>query len=349
LILRGFVVQTYVRKTSGIIRIALVSLQKPVEPPPRVTRRRTIESVRRTRRPDVKGSPSSKPIVNKPKPLPIETRIPSRSNPDSAKVPVLDKDYSEGLSLPNPSASSEEGTSATGASSHGKGTGRGAGDGRGGEDLSGLVSVTMDKVPVEGGVIGEKFQVYSEDEIPLIRGLEEIADHVVEVNKSRKVDVVFIIDTSESMQNDIDAVRRHLDRMIKRFQQAGIDFTLGVVRFHHSPIYEWLGVDITISPQTNNVEKVRDILGSIKVSGGERALDAIMEAISKVKFRKNSDRHFVLVTDEYVKGTYAAPDVLKSAKRAKITIDVLGRDEPFQRTIAEQTGGIWTPIEKIRD
>jgi hypothetical protein len=72
-----------------------------------------------------------------------------------------------------------------------------------------------------------------------------------------------------------------------------------------------------------------------------------MRAISEVKFRSDADRHFILVTDEYVKGTYPVPEVLKAAKRDKITIDVLGRDEPFQRTIAEQTGGIWMPIERI--
>ena len=158
---------------------------------------------------------------------------------------------------------------------------------------------------------------------------------------------MFIVDTSASMQDDIDAVAKYLNRMIDRFEKANLDFTLGVVRFHHSVVYEWLGMDITISPQTSDVEEVRRTLKSIKVSGGERALDALMKSISEVKFRPDADRHFILVTDEYVKGTYQVQDVLKAAKRSNITIDVMGRDEPFQRTIAEQTGGIWTSIKKL--
>jgi Mg-chelatase subunit ChlD len=195
--------------------------------------------------------------------------------------------------------------------------------------------------------IGEKFQVYTEDDLSFIKALQEIAQHVLTARSSREVDVVFIVDTSESMQDNIDAVRRHLSKMIDRFQTANLDFTLGVVTFHHSLVYEWLGMDITVSPQTSNAEEIREELRSIKVSGGERALDALMKAFSEVKFRQGADRHFILVTDEYVKGTYPVSEVLKAAKRAKVTIDVLGRDEPFQRTIAEQTGGIWTPIEKV--
>ena len=108
------------------------------------------------------------------------------------------------------------------------------------------------------------------------------------------------------------------------------------------------GMDIKISPQTNNAEEIKKILRSMKVSGGERALDALMKAIDQVRFRPGADRHFILITDEYVSGTYPVDEVLRAAKRAGITIDVLGRDEPFQRTIAEQTGGIWTPIQSLK-
>ena len=215
--------------------------------------------------------------------------------------------------------------------------------------MGGLASVATGREITDGGIIAEDLQVYPAGDLPFIQALEEIAQHVVKVRKSHKVDIVFIIDTSESMQNDIDAVRRHLNRMIDRFEVVGLDFTLGVVRFHHSLVYEWLGMDITISPQTSNVEEIREILRSIDVSGGERALDALMEAIKKVEFRPGADRHFLLVTDEYVQGTYPVPEVLKAAKRAKITIDVLGKNEVFQRTIAEQTGGIWTSITKFRE
>ena len=239
------------------------------------------------------------------------------------------------------------GSSAIGASSRGHGKSDRRGGGRGEHGTGGVTSISVGEMPTDAVAAGLDLQIYPEADIPFIKALEEIAQHVVKIRKSHKVDITFIIDTSESMQNDIDAVRRHLNRMIDRFELAGVDFTLGVVRFHHSMVYEWLGMDITISPQTSNVDEIREILRSIDVSGGERALDALMKSISKVEFRPGADRHFILVTDEYVQGTYPVPEVLRAAKRAKITIDVLGRDEVFQRTIAEQTGGIWTSIRKV--
>ena len=137
--------------------------------------------------------------------------------------------------------------------------------------------------------------------------------------------------------------------MIESFREANLDFTLGVVTFHYNMLFDWLGTDIEITKQTHDVEEIRDVLRGIKVSGGERPLDALMRAFSKVDFRKGAARHFIFITDEYVKGTYTVSDVLKQAKRSKVIVDVIGMDEPFQRSIAEQTGGIWLPIESIEN
>lgn len=323
------------------IHVALIKSDSITESPP--LKRRAVKPIKPRRK--VPAEVTSGSLV--------QDKIQERSirpNPENEKVsetriPTMSTSISKDRPLPNPA---NAGTSAIGASSQNQGKGeRSSGGGRSDRGLGGLSSVSSDKGLTDGSSLGDDFEVHAQADIPFIKALEEIARHVVKVRKSQKVDIVFIVDTSESMKNDIDAVRRHLYRMIERLELAGLDFTLGVVRFHHSLIYEWLGMDITISPQTSNVDEIRDILRSINVSGGERALDALMKAISKVEFRPGADRHFILVTDEYVHGTYPVPEVLKAAKRAKITIDVLGRDEVFQRAIAEQTGGIWTPIRKV--
>ena len=329
---------------SNAVHVALLSFPKSksvTDPPP--LPRRAVEPVRkpRTRRVETSAGKLS------------QDRLPERSitakitdeKAREARIPTISASISRDRPLQTPLPG---GASAIGASSRKRGKSDRSGTAGGEGNMGGLASISHNRTPVDGGTMADDLQVYPEAELPFIQALEKIAQHVVKVRKSRKVDIVFIIDTSESMQNDIDAVRRHLNRMIDRFEVAGLDFTLGVVRFHHSMIYEWLGMDITISPQTSDMGEVREILRSIRVSGGERALDALMKAIDKVEFRPGADRHFLLVTDEYVHGTYPVPEVLKAAKRAKITIDVLGRDEVFQKTIAEQTGGIWTSIRKVR-
>lgn len=343
LALRDVILRERVYKKLDTLYVDLVNLPSSTAKSPPHISKRTVEPIRRIRRPPAEASPG-RLSADKLPPRPVVTEIRDEKIPE-ANMPTVDTSIPMRPSLPSPLSSA---ASATGASSQGKRTGEGSGSGRGGRELGGLASVSPRRITVEDDSIGEKFQTYAEVDLPFIKALQEIAQHVLTTRSSRMVDIVFVVDTSESMQDDIDAVRRHLSKMIDKFQEADLDFTLGVVTFHHSLVYEWLGMDITISPQTSNMEEVRETLRSLKVSGGERALDALMKAISEVEFRSGADRHFILVTDEYVKGTYPVPDVLKAAKRAKITIDVLGRDEPFQRTIAEQTGGIWTSIERVK-
>ena len=61
--------------------------------------------------------------------------------------------------------------------------------------------------------------------------LNRIAKHIIASRHTNLVDIVFIIDGSGSMKNDVDAVREHLNSMTKQFESAGIDFTIGIVAF----------------------------------------------------------------------------------------------------------------------
>ena len=343
LILSNVILYQREYEVSDVVHVALLNLTNSVIDPPPILRR-AVQPLRKPRTRPAEASPGNFSQDKLPE-RSIEAKF-TDENTSETSIPTMSASVSMDRPLPTPLPG---GTSATGTSSREREKSDRSGTGRDGGGMGGLASVATGREITDGGIIAEDLQVYPEGDLPFIQALEEIAQHVVKVRKSHKVDIVFIIDTSESMQNDIDAVRRHLNRMIDRFEVVGLDFTLGVVRFHHSLVYEWLGMDITISPQTSNVEEVREILRSIDVSGGERALDALMEAIKKVEFRPGADRHFLLVTDEYVQGTYPVPEVLKAAKRAKITIDVLGKNEVFQKTIAEQTGGIWTSITKFRE
>ncbi|MBD3181675.1 VWA domain-containing protein [Candidatus Poribacteria bacterium] len=302
--------------------------------PNRTSGRRTIRSP--------EGRYSSKKLPTPPRSV---VNKPDLDYKSESKIPAVIEDSSDRTSLPTRVSSSE---SAKGAGGSRRGVGSDSGSRSQGKNQGGLTSVDREGIIPSKESLGEKLQVYNEAEMPLIRALQEIAQHMITVKNSRQMDITFIIDTSESMQDNIDAVRKHLDKMIDRLQKAKVDFTLGIVRFHHSVVYEWLGMDITITNQTSDIKEIKKIMKSIAVSGGERALDALMKAFDDVKFRPGADRHFILVTDEYVKGTYPVSDVLRAAKRSQVTIDVIGKDEPFQRNIAKQTGGLWMSIEEIK-
>ena len=190
--------------------------------------------------------------------------------------------------------------------------------------------------------------VLSTSDLPLPNViLARIGQHIVTNRTTDIVDVVFIIDGSGSMKDNINAVKKHLNRMTELFDNAELDFTIGIVIFRHSTAYNMLGWDFEVIPQTRSVAKVKRALAQVKCRGGEQAVDALMRAADEIQYRKNADVHFILITDEYVSGNYSATDVLTKMNDCKIKVDVVGLDEPFQKFITRTTGGIWLPISSL--
>lgn len=177
--------------------------------------------------------------------------------------------------------------------------------------------------------------------------LTKVGKHIVANRGSDLVDIVFVIDGSGSMKNDVDAVREHLSAMTDLFDRANMDFTIGIVTFRTGTGYGLLGLDFEVIPQTRSVSQVKKVLAQLKFRGDENGLDALIRAADEVTFRQDAEVHFIFVTDEYVSGAYSSVDVMVKMKTAKIKVDVIGRDEPFQKFIAKSTGGLWLPISSL--
>ncbi len=179
--------------------------------------------------------------------------------------------------------------------------------------------------------------------------LVKIGHHLLKTRKGDTLDIVFVIDASKSMRNDIDAVRNHLNQMTDLLKTAGLDFTVGLVAFRDGTSFSLLGWDFQVTPQTTSIEEIKKKLAAIHCRGGEKALDALVQAAAKVKFRKGAERRFILVTDEYVSGSYSPKKVLRRLKSQKISVNIIGRDEPFQKLLVQGTGGLWIPISSLKE
>jgi hypothetical protein len=160
-----------------------------------------------------------------------------------------------------------------------------------------------------------------------------IAGQVVAENITGKVDIVFLLDTSGSMEDNIHAVGNHLSDMADMFVQKELDFTLGVVKFRY--------VKFLVFPQTKDISRYQRLLRNVRCGGDERAYDAIVKAIAMVQFRPGAQRRFIVVTDEKMKGSYSILEVIKRSREAQITLDVIGIDDMMDKYLARQTGGIW--------
>ena len=170
--------------------------------------------------------------------------------------------------------------------------------------------------------------------------LEGIAESVAGGTSTLPVDIVFLLDASGSMEDNIRAVGGQLRRMVHVFQDKNVNFTLGIITF------KYLDRDTIVFPQTRDYAKYEYLLEShvIQRGGDERAYDAIVKSIQRVKFRSNADRRFVLVTDEATKGSYPITEVLSQCRSAGIKLDVIGVDRTLDKALAVQTGGLWFPI-----
>ena len=170
--------------------------------------------------------------------------------------------------------------------------------------------------------------------------LMSIADALIRGNRTGKLDLIFLVDSSGTMRPHILRIAFKLLKMAERIKGAGIELEVGVLRFNRierEDLFE------TIGP-TGNIEEVKRFLLSIRCLGDERARDALMEAFKRVRLRRGTDRAFVLVTDERMKGKSKIELVIEKAKAEGVRVYVLGVEDEQQFRLARETGGIWFPI-----
>jgi len=170
--------------------------------------------------------------------------------------------------------------------------------------------------------------------------LDAMIEEMIGKNRSGRMDLVFLVDSSGTMRPHILMIARKLSGMAKKVKEASIDLLVGVVSFNRMEREDL----IRIFGPTDDISRVRERLISIRCIGDERALNALMTAMEKLRLRRKSDRIFVLVTDERMKGEYKVEDVIKVALKNELSIYVLGVKDPQQVKLARETGGNWFEI-----
>ena len=183
---------------------------------------------------------------------------------------------------------------------------------------------------------------------PFAKALKRIADHIIGTRELDKVNVVFVIDTSASMRDNIQEVAANLFAMTDEFDLVNLEYHLGMSEF--SVRYE--GQKLEIRTLLPDVGMLRRRMQKATLSGDEYALDALLDTPYRIDFHADADQYIILVTDEPASthmrkdGSYEAmrEKVIKEYQLQGIRVNVLGVPEPFQQKLAETTGGLWQPI-----
>ena len=180
--------------------------------------------------------------------------------------------------------------------------------------------------------------------------MNQIGRDIAEVATIREVDLVFIIDKTGSMRDNVRGIRAYVDAIFDRLTRAGHDTAVGLVTFGEVKISKLKARGVTIDHA-----EFKNWLKKVKIEGGgdlaESGLDAIAVAQSKVKFRRGAQRFFVFASDgsfhdaDYDgRSRYSLDSVIASLQRDNIRVDVIGIDYLPVKQLALGTGGVWRKI-----
>lgn len=172
--------------------------------------------------------------------------------------------------------------------------------------------------------------------------MKTLGEEIAETSDGGPIDVVFIIDASGSMGDNISAVAVHLSEMVDVYKSTDIDYELGLTKFNTKKKKN----NIEVQQLTKNLFEYKRNINAIFVGNDENALDAIEKTVIDMKFRPTSKKHIVLVTDEPL--TSIEGKTLRSTidlcREYGIFVNVLGLPDDGHQLMAIRTDGSWHAI-----
>lgn len=162
-------------------------------------------------------------------------------------------------------------------------------------------------------------------------------------------DIVWVVDTSGSMGDDITEVKNNILSFNNAMTTAGIDAQYGLVRFGGAnTLIQDITTFATFSAAGSPFQLLTDNGGGTE--DGSAAIQAAMGAT----FRANSVRNFILVTDENddVSANRTALDTALAATSIKELINIIGNpnndDLSYYQDLAPAHGGKFFNIVDFR-
>lgn len=191
--------------------------------------------------------------------------------------------------------------------------------------------------PAQLAEVQEKREVLPH--VPFPRLMRQIAQEIVETSEGGPIDVVFVIDASGSMGDNIKSVIEHLHEMVDVYKVSKIDYALGVTEFWANEKQNF----IKVVQLTKSFSTYKRTLRAIRTHQDENALDAVVQTVKELRFRPTSKRHFILVTDEPFTSRegFKLKDVIAYCREFGIYVNVLGLPLAEHQRLAFETDGKW--------
>ena len=195
------------------------------------------------------------------------------------------------------------------------------------------------------------------EQVPLIKRsmldidevFKRIARHIAATVK-QPTDIVFVFDSSLSMDNKMDEICTGLDSLVNILDSEKLDYRLGIIRFWaRSGGGESL---VVITKPPLNIEQVRQMFRTLG-RGDEHLLDAVIEGVPKLQTPEDRKLVLFIVTDESSSSgpgkEYTSAKAIAVCRQTGAQVNVIGGIVPvghgggfvdeFQRGVTEITNG----------
>ena len=171
-------------------------------------------------------------------------------------------------------------------------------------------------------------------------------------------DVVFVMDTTGSMREEINHVKDTVGGFVDSLNEKGISVNLGLVTYQDL-LYDGEASTVVHKNGESNwfsdVEAYKEVLAKLPLGRGgdlqESALDAL-ETARLLDLRVSAGKVFILVSDApyRTENRYGIPSMeaeIELLKNAQVSCSVVGAaaDKETYRALYEETGGTWMDIE----
>lgn len=170
--------------------------------------------------------------------------------------------------------------------------------------------------------------------------------------RGKRVDLVFVIDTTGSMSDKIKGLLQTCARFVDRFGRLEMDARIAIVAFGDLTVKS---DKIVATGFTNNLQTTKASLQKIpRFSGGGNRGESSLEALQKAMglgFRDGVVKVLVLITDEPAlqNRNLKVPVVIEQLRETECLTFVVSPPEKYFKDMAAQTGGKWYKVSAHTD
>ncbi|MEM7129488.1 MAG: VWA domain-containing protein [Chloroflexota bacterium] len=140
----------------------------------------------------------------------------------------------------------------------------------------------------------------------------------------RLADIVFLIDSSGSMAEEINDVRDNVNAFAQALLNSNVDFRLGLVRFGNNTVIDSANPFVFnngILLDNDDIATFQSWIGTLGAGGGlEPGYLAVRYAIEQFDFRTGAQKIFIMITDEDSDSNSGTDHIANLEKQAVINL-----------------------------